>query len=165
MKKLLTLIILLGVNSVCFSQIQILPYDQQVKCDVEQLDLLAPPKANSTCGDVAVVFTDIQFSGGCLGTVERSYVFTDACGNVSKAQVYISITDATPPTVEQPADISCKKNAIPPPTPVVTNDNSKEPVDIHYVETSLKNGLQREWKCTDRCGNSTTVVQKITFVK
>lgn len=123
------------------------------------------PKAEGNCGNIAIVFTDILFSGGCLGTIERSYVFTDACGNISKAQVYISVTDQTPPVAEKPADISCKKSEIPATTPITVSDNSKEPVDIAFQETPVKGGLTRQWTCTDRCGNSTVVTQKITFAK
>ncbi|MEN9348775.1 MAG: hypothetical protein ACOVOO_03315 [Flavobacteriales bacterium] len=165
MKKRLISAALLGLSLHGFAQIQVLPYDTQVKCDVEQLSTLAYPKATSTCGEVATVFSDLLFSGGCLGTIERSYVFTDACGNVSKAQVYISLTDQTPPVAQKPADITCKGNEIPEPAPITASDNSNEPVDIAFDVIRESGGLTRQWTCTDRCGNQTVVTQKITFVK
>ena len=165
MQKLSIFVALLATSIGGFGQIQLLPYDRQVKCDVDRLDQLSPPKAEGNCGDIAVVFTDQQFSGGCLGTLERSYVFTDACGNISKAQVYISVTDQTPPVAEKPADITCKKSEIPTTSPIKVSDNSNEPVDIAFQETPVKGGLTRQWTCSDRCGNSTMVTQKITFAK
>jgi hypothetical protein len=59
----------------------------------DQVDLgdIEIPKAVSTCSEITSTFSDQIFSGGCLGTLVRTYSFKDTCGNAATAEQYISL--------------------------------------------------------------------------
>jgi hypothetical protein len=77
----------------------ILPYIH-VACD--ELDELALPTAADNCSTPVVTFTDVLNSGGCLGTLQRTYRAQDACGNFVTAVQFIAIVDNQGPVISAP---------------------------------------------------------------
>lgn len=144
-------------------QIRIAPYAFQVSLNMNDLATYTAPAAESDCGVVTVSQTDLLFSGGCAGTLERSYLYTDACGASSKAQVYISLQDTDAPEIaplpEHPLEVD-EKNIPLAPNLVVT-DNSGIEVDIEFAEKITEGYVLRTWVCTDACGNKSEISQRM----
>jgi hypothetical protein len=147
------------------AQIQVEPYAVQVSLNMNDLATYKAPVAKSECGEVKVSFSDLRFSGGCAGTIERSYVFTDNCGAVSKAQIYFSLKDTDAPVITPPAEVKqpVDRKAIPPAAPLEVKDNSGIEVDIAYDEKITEEFVERTWVCTDACGNQSQIRQRITL--
>ena len=83
------------------------PISVFVECD-EVDDLMVT--ATDDCNEVTITYEDVLFSGGCLGVIARTWIATDACGNVSTAEQYITVTDTTAPEiigVGEGMDIDC----------------------------------------------------------
>jgi hypothetical protein len=159
--SLITALGLLGLSA--SAQIQIEPYAVQVNLNMNDLATYKAPIAKSDCGEVKVSFSDLRFSGGCAGTIERNYVFTDNCGSVSKAQIYFSLKDTDAPVITPPAEVKqpVDKKAIPPAAALVVTDNSGIDVDIVFDEKITGDFVERTWVCTDACGNQSQISQRI----
>jgi hypothetical protein len=72
-------------------------YEMQIKAKKADLAELAPPTAVSDCeledAEINYTFTDVTFSGGKYGTLERTWIAEDACGNKAKTVQFIALTD------------------------------------------------------------------------
>lgn len=105
MKKILAIVVLLFVgyaaqaqekvatkNSISFSE-----YEMQISAKKLDVDYLAPPQATTDCeiadDEITYTFKDVMFSGGKYGTLERTWMATDPCGNIVTAVQYIALTD------------------------------------------------------------------------
>lgn len=162
-QMILPVILLLAVNTIS-AQITVESYPMKIRVDIEELDNVAPITANSTCGEVSVEFEDMTFSGGCLGTLARTYTFTDNCGNVERAQQYITLEDATPPDFDNaPSDMTVEANNIPDAPEVTASDNSGKMVRISFEEARDDNRITRIWEARDQCGNTIEHRQVITI--
>jgi len=128
-------------------------------------------EATDNCGTFTWTFTDIRVSGGCIGTVVRTYRATDQCGNVSAPfEQTIHLTDAVAPTYVATPDmtIQCDDEVPFVPAPVFT-DNCDDILDIEYSysEEQLSicaTDLIYSWTATDNCGNSTTAETRVHVV-
>lgn len=147
------------------AQVSVQEYPRSFSCDIDGINDLPPPVAVSPCGAVSVSFDDQIFSGGCLGTLVRSYTFKDECGNTESAEQYILLKDNLEPTIYgAPKDVKIKsKNEIPPAPTLASRDNSGENYEVILKEEMKDNSLTRTWTCTDACGNTATAIQVITF--
>jgi hypothetical protein len=164
MKPVLTFCVFL-CSTMANSQITIANYPKQFSCEVDAISEIQVPEASSACGEVKMTFDDQVFSGGCLGTLVRTYKYTDACKNEEKAEQYISLTDKMEPILYGvPKNITIGKNDTPPPAAQLSSrDNSGQNFEVTMTETILKNQIRREWSCTDACGNTAKAMQIITI--
>ncbi|MEZ4799236.1 MAG: hypothetical protein R2809_05530 [Flavobacteriales bacterium] len=147
------------------SQIIVQDYPRQFECDIDGISDIAPPVVSSTCGKVNIKFNDEIFSGGCLGTLVRSYTFSDECGNEEYAEQYILLKDNLEPTIYgAPKDMKVKSEAEVPQAPqLASRDNSGQNFEVILEEKRDGKLLIRIWTCTDACGNTATAKQVITI--
>ncbi len=145
------------------SQITVSEYPMKLRADIDELSAISAPTATSNCGEVVVTIDDQLFSGGCLGTISRTYTFTDGCGTVERAQQFITLEDSTPPVFDNlPESITVAENAIPEPLTITASDNSDEPVQVSMTETREGKIITRIYTAIDQCGNTTVGTQTIT---
>jgi hypothetical protein len=165
MKKSAIAVLLLFFTISAFSQINVDEYERKAKANIDNLDEISAVNATSECGEVKVEIEDKQFSGGCLGTLVRTYKFTDDCGNEAKAEKYISLMDTEAPVFNDvPENMAISSAEEIPAAPELTaTDNSGKPVKITMEEIDKKKTIIRKWTATDPCGNSTTEQQEITW--
>jgi len=125
------------------------------------------------CNSYTVSKTDVFVSGGCAGTIIRTYVATDACGNASAPFTqFIHLTDEVAPTAT-PASSSINVNcndAIPAFNPQF-NDNCDDDLSIVALADSTVEGncpaertIIRRVRATDSCGNSLVATQTVNVV-
>ncbi len=106
-------------------------------------------------------------TGGCLGSIIRTWTASDACGNVATANQTITIEDKTPPAlVGVPSNVSgvCDYTTAAP--NVTATDNCDTNVTVTFKEDKQGTGcnytLVRTWTATDKCGNTNTASQTIS---
>ncbi len=130
------------------------------------------------CGGVPVVIhvSDVTVNQTCANRfdVNRTYRATDACGNSATCVQIISVFDNTAPTITCPANITVQcASLVPAPNPggITANDNcSGTPTVTHVSDVTINQTcvnrytLNRTYRATDACGNSTTCVQTITVL-
>ena len=144
-----------------------------------------PQGATVNCGDTAddsirpfvtdncdkyptLTYNDgISGSGGCLGTVIRTWTATDACGNVTTATQSILIIDNVAPVINVNTSslvLDCGQPI--PDTPASVSDNCDANPVLNFRETRLGDDCDfkiiREWSAKDKCGNETIKVKTIT---
>jgi len=118
--------------------------------------------AEDNCSEVSVTYEDATVAGGCAGSIVRTWMATDACGNVTTATQIITITDNQAPVVTFiPEDLtaSCDNVPVAGPNSIQYTDNCGN-VNVQYNEVR-EDGycpssyiLYRTWTLTDGCGNS-----------
>ncbi len=140
------------------------------------------PTVSATCnlpGEIKIEYSDnLSQLTGCSGTgfIIRTWKATDPCGKSSTCDQRITIQDVTPPTLSCPAavTIGCEADISPAALGSATaNDNCTPQSAITITYSDNATGLigcggtgfiNRTWKATDACGNSSSCVQKITIV-
>ncbi len=148
------------------AQISVSEYPMKITVNIDALDLLPALSASSTCGPVAASFTDQLFSGGCLGTLSRTYTFADDCGNTRTAMQFILLEDTAAPVFNSsPEDIqlSVGQSAVPAAPEVTASDNSKNEVKVTFHQFNNGGTITRTWTATDDCGNVEVMRQVITI--
>ena len=121
-----------------------------------------------------VTWVDEFFSGGCYGTIFRTYTATDNCGNSIETTQIIHLYDNTAPEIfNVPADIELECGDPIPPVPanVYATDNAAEygnpdsELTLTFTETQTSEfcpyQIIRTWVAEDHCGNLTQEVQII----
>ncbi len=135
-------------------------------------------KAVDNCDPFPVVTYTDDTSGltGCdgTGTIVRTWIATDACGNSSTCTQIIHVVDTTPPEITCPADVTieCSDSLDPADTgqATATDNCDADPVITYSDDTSGLTGcdgtgtIVRTWTATDGCGNSASCAQIITLV-
>jgi hypothetical protein len=146
------------------AQIKVQPYQTEITCDIDALAELPTISATSASGKVSISYEENIFSGGCLGTLVRTFKYSDPAGNKSEAQQIVHISDKQPPRLlgEAP-NITTTRDMIPPPAQFGVIDNSGESFDVIFQEVKAENNITRTWLCTDSCGNTTHHTQIITL--
>lgn len=124
--------------------------------------------ATDNCGgEVELTYTDMVFSGGCQGHVERTWTATDNCGNSSIFyQIILMIDEELPTVAVEPQDLNLECDmAIPAFTPEFS-DNCDDNLEISYNEVTetIECGyrITRVWVAVDNCENELIVDQVIT---
>ena len=159
------------------------PSNITVDCSVGVLPAVTgSPQINDNCtaaGNLTLNYSDVEIIPlGCngTGTLERTWVVTDACGNSTSGTQMIQITDLLKPTLTcpPPATVSCESSVLPAVTGQASAADNCTPVAsivINYTDdVSLLFGcngtgiLQRTWSATDLCGNVTTALQQIFII-
>lgn len=155
---------LLFIPAIGWAQIEVEDYPRQLKADVDMVDQFDTVKATSPCGEVQFKITEQIFSGGCLGTLVRTYTFTDECGNEAHAEQYIGLQDSQKPVFETVMkDETMSRASRTQSAKVTAKDNSGKPVDVEFSEEEKGDKVIRTWKATDICGNEAKMKQTITF--
>jgi hypothetical protein len=142
-----------------------------VKTHATCADVIPVPVFKSTCkGDLKVTSTDRVFSGGCAGTIERTYMATDECENSMQAIKYIHLEDTNAPRITkglediEVKDLSTVRLARPQAEDdcagklIWTNEDSPLP-------GGMDKGVTRTFTVIDACGNSSSTSVKITILK
>jgi hypothetical protein len=129
--------------------------------------------ATDACNEVVVDFTDILYSGGCPGTIERNYTFTDACGNVSLATQFITLLDTVAPVftfVPEARFFACG-DSYTAPVSARASDLCDSDVQINFTSAIAPSDCTQQqfivntWTAIDECQNETsvTVIDVITI--
>ncbi len=133
-----------------------------------------PPVPNVTatdnCSQVILEFSEELQPGGCEDnfTIVRTWIATDACGNVATETQTIVIEDTTVPVFAGlPVDeVHACSEDVPAVANVTATDNCTE-VDFDFNEIILPGTcpndftVTRTWTATDQCGNTVSHVQTI----
>jgi len=125
------------------------------------------------CNTYTINKTDVFVSGGCAGTIIRTYVATDACGNASAPFTqFIHLTDDTAPSASPATstiNVDCD-DAIPAFNPQFT-DNCDDDLTIETLPDSTIDGncpaertIIRRVRATDSCGNIGIATQTVNVV-
>jgi hypothetical protein len=146
------------------AQIKILSYSHEISCDIDALHDLPTIGATSANGKVDISYAENIYSGGCLGTLVRTFNYTDEAGNKAEAQQIVHITDNKPPRLlgEAP-NITTTPDLVPEPAQFAAIDNSGESYDVLFNEIKQDKRITRVWTCTDSCGNIARKTQVILF--
>jgi hypothetical protein len=145
-------------------------YDDYItlQCDLVEGFMLT---ASDNCdANVEVtIIEELTFSGGCFGTLERTYEAKDDCGNSITATQLIQITDnILPELFNIPADeeIACGDDVPAIPADVFATDNCDDDVEIQFTEVQTNEfcpyQIIRTWTAIDNCFNATELQQIIT---
>jgi hypothetical protein len=123
-----------------------------VACD--SLDYVTSPTASDNCGEVTVTFVDLLNSGGCFGTIQRTYTAQDACGNTATGTQFISLYDHQGPAINVPDSVvfECNEAVIIPAFEAV--DNCGEVIEFTHTIDSIPG----------TCVNNYTIVYHFTAV-
>jgi hypothetical protein len=126
---------------------------------------------SDNCNETEASFSDVVVTGSCNGTIIRTYVVSDICGNESMFTQTINLIDSTFPTIaEQPENITVECGDDYPAFIPEFSDNCDEDLSLSAISN---NGFDEElcaelisqsWSATDNCGNTTTVSRIITIV-
>ena len=148
-------------------------YSMEITVHCDQIPNIPVLTATDACSDVIVDYNDLLFSGGCPGTTERNYTFTDACGNVAEATQFITIIDTVAPVftfVPEQRFFACGE-AYTAPTAAQATDICDSAVEISFSSTSAPSDCPQQqlvintWTAVDECQNeiSITVIDVITI--
>ncbi len=163
----LALLAIMFIPFIGEAQITLGTYEKEIKINVNDLDQLRAPEANSDCGEVEMSKTEAIFSGGCLGNLVITYTFTDECGNTANAEQFCLLVDTDGPQfTTSPRDLQvASEKDIPEAESMNAEDNSGKEVKISLEEVKEKHQLKRIWTAKDKCGNTTVTEQIIRFQK
>ncbi len=146
------------------------PGDVTATCEAPPAPLVSATDACDPAPTVSLV--EQRFAGPCLDefVVERTWTATDACGNVAVARQTVTVRDDGPPVIVGPPDVTVECDAVPPAEPLVATDGCDPAPVVTFAETRRDGrcpseyDLIRTWTATDRCGNATTVTQRVRVV-
>ena len=145
-------------------------------------EVLGKPEIGDNCTPVhdmdLLHFDNSSGLSGCngTGTLYRTWVAFDDCGNSSSCVQTINIVDNTGPTLNIPPDItiSCEfsddldelgqATAVDECTPVSEIVVAYKDNDLGLALCNSTGVRQRIWSATDLCGNLTTGIQTIQFI-
>ncbi len=141
--------------------------DLYVSCD--ELDTVTVEAIDNCDSEVALeIIEELNFSGACLPTIQRTYQAMDDCGNVSTFVQLIHQTDTIAPVfVEVPEDLSLNCGEEIPAFDGVAIDNCSDVLLNFSENTSGANCNEvhiQTWTATDACGNTSNISRSIVFV-
>ena len=121
--------------------------------------------------DVQIELEQELLSGGCQGTMKRTWTATDNCGNTNVFEQFLFFQDNSAPELTVPSDytIECDEDLLPF-EEATYSDNCDDNLDVLFNETMLPGLCEdsffivRTWTVTDNCDNSTTDSQTISVV-
>jgi hypothetical protein len=127
---------------------------------------------------VSLVFSHVlENEGTCaedgyISLFRLTWTATDICGNSNNIILFLSLIDTIPPIIfGVPADITVSCDEFPEtPELVYATDECLCACDIFYEETQITSAclndqvILRSWTATDRCGNTSTETQRISFI-
>ena len=134
-------------------------------------DTMFPLPTFTDCSEVEITFNDWVSSDVCLSGIRRTWILTDACGNVSTAIQYGIVTDDQAPAFGLlPSDVTVTSAVYATwQAPSVGASDNCQSVDVVGPEVTPNpqgNDLESylyTWTAIDACGNSTSVSQAVTI--
>lgn len=150
------------------------PYSCYSQIPAPNINLVIGETDNCS-GIVTVSFGGDSANPGCSGTVVRSYILTDECGNTSSLTQNITINDNTPPVITSCAPditVNCPGD-VPAPNPSLVSFTSScgggtvthvSDIDLHdfmFDGESCAKVIVRTYRVTDACGNAVVCTQNI----
>ena len=107
---------------------------------------------------------------GCY-QVERTYTFTDDCGNASSAVQTITVFDNVAPEINGDIEVEIECSAYPDNNIYITASDDCGEVTIEFTDTEVSGGCvqpvgmyMRMYTVTDECGNASTFEQFLRLV-
>lgn len=161
------LAVVLGSTAAAQTEITVADYERKVRSSVgQEMDIAAPEATtHEKCEPITVEYKDQIASGGCAGTVIRTYTYTNACGETASAEIYIIRTDDTGPVFDNlPGDVRCFKSEVPEVANVTATDANGQPTTVTFEVRERGGYIVRMWTATDTCGNETKGMQRITVI-
>ena len=148
------------------------PFDIQVYVECTDVETTIPTATDNCDLEVTVTYVDVLNSGGCLGTIERTFTASDDCGNTATAIQYISIQDTTPPVIEVPADQTVECDDVPEGNVELANifDNCGLEVEVSFSIEMQEGPCENSytilwiWSALDYCENPAMDTTTITVV-
>jgi len=128
------------------------------------------PSATDNCSTFELTYVDSDTElADCNDSFVRTWTATDACGNVSTFDQYISIYDETAPVIAGTIEVTMPCDDISYAIDVTATDNCDEDVTITWlgdepVSGSCAGRLIRTYMAEDNCGNTSMFEQIITLV-
>ncbi len=155
----------------------------EVNCgDSVDPSVLGFPTISDNCTPVAEMsllhFDNTTGLNGCngTGTLLRTWVVYDACGNLSSCLQSIQVVDHTAPQITLPDNVtvSCEfaddmdvlgtATAVDQCTPTSLIQLSYKDNDLGLIYCNNTGQRQRVWTASDLCGNVSTAIQYIQFI-
>ncbi|OUU19090.1 MAG: hypothetical protein CBC05_00545, partial [Crocinitomicaceae bacterium TMED45] len=146
------------------------PENYTAECsDEHPLDMA---EATDICGVVDITVDADTTYAGCANNyvVERTFTATDACGNQTSAQQFITIQDTTEPEFNEalPGDLTLDCAADD--AAVLTATDNCSDVEVIFTADTVAGDcpnryeITRMWSVTDECGNNSSHTQVVTVV-
>ena len=150
----------------------ICPADATLDCDSSTSVGSAQATATDNCGEAFVTFSNGSPSGDCPATFVRTWTAEDACGNTASCDQVVLIDDATPPTIDCPADVTveCDESTDPTDTGEPSVEDNCSTVSVTFSDDVAQGTcaqeyiITRTWTATDACGNEASCDQEIEVV-
>ena len=148
------------------------PADVTVSCDEIPSVEDAGVEYSDDCGNVLTSYNEEIIPGNCPNSfnIERTWTFTDGCGNSVSDTWTIFVLDEEGPIVfgvPANAEISCGQEVDDAVVTAIDNCSLPENITIslNAVTEASDCGYEfiRTWTVTDECNNSTTLSQVIVF--
>ena len=146
------------------------PANMQVQCEAPSF--LESPIVEDACSSFEIEYMEQTTYVGCADVITRTWIATDACGNISSAEQVITVEDTEAPTFDTtPSNVSIECGDSMPEIPVMTaTDNcSAEPAILYFEEMIAgdcegEEVMVRTWVASDDCGNQEVVTQEVQIV-
>ena len=132
----------------------------------------SPPivAATDNC-DLTLTVNYIQQSvpgNSCYYVLVRTWSVSDDCGNSSSATQTLTVTDTTPPTLNNvPSNTIVQCDDIPAPAFVTGSDNCDDYVEVTFsqiISQGCPYTITRTWVGVDNCGNDVSATQVLTVI-
>ncbi|MGB2230510.1 MAG: hypothetical protein ACPH1A_04620, partial [Flavobacteriales bacterium] len=148
-----------------------IPADQTISCDMVDGADFGMASATDDCGEASVSLDTDILDGDCEGqyTIVRTFTATDLCGNETVASQTIQVIDETAPVMEELADLvlDCT-DSLSDELPAATDNCSDVVVSVSDEviagDCPQEYTVIRTFTAVDECGNTSTMVQNVTFV-
>ncbi|MEO6131142.1 MAG: T9SS type A sorting domain-containing protein, partial [Saprospiraceae bacterium] len=175
-----------GNNATCLQTISVddnaaptiaCPANVTIQCSASTLpENTGTATATDNCtGSPVITFSDVTVAGACPQqyTITRTWTVSDGCGNTASCTQTIVIDDSIAPTITCPPNVTieCNSSTLPPITGTATaTDNCDGLPIITFTDVTIAGGgcplgfsINRTWKATDHCGNSSTCIQTVSI--
>lgn len=161
---------IISVSDLSAPVITSFPEDMTVSCGNIPSSDDAGVSFEDDCGNVITEFNEVQLAGDCANeyVLERTWTFTDACGNAVSDTWVITVIDDVAPQIIGVPDNSTSTCGNPVEEAVVAAiDNCSAPENIqlslnaYTVPNTCGYTFVREWTAIDECGNQTVASQTI----
>lgn len=148
-----------------------LPADTLLACDAALPD--DEPIAMDNCdANPTRTFSELRTDGNCGDnfTLTRTWTYVDECGNDSSYSQILTLVDTVAPIfLNVPVDVTLECDGTPVDLAPDAVDNCDTTVMVTFMEDDMQGcigntTITRTWMATDRCGNSSTITQQITFM-
>jgi Dockerin type I domain len=143
------------------------PLSKTISCD-EDVVFGPDPDIHEVCQTTLVHSDDANLSDPCTTIHVRTWLATDACGELARSTAQtITVVDDVPPVFSNvPANesISCANNVLFG-NPIAADECTSVMVQVTNSTTgnNCNGSATRIWTATDQCGNSASISQTITY--